>query len=324
MYKKKLEDMNVMDDFLFMEMVNYGEKGKEFCKILLETIFDRPLRDISIVAQKVMTTGNHDQHAIRVDAFISEQEEKAYAKISKDIVPISNLPLEVFDIEMEKADKKEKIESLPERSRYYHAMIDRDLLKAGDSYTSLKKAFVIFIMEKDPFGENLMWYTVKNQILERPQLPYEDGNVTIYLYTEGKDNKGKQALTELLHYIADSKAQNVTNDKIAKIHTIASEIKEDEEVKKGYMKSWEYEQLIREEERENGLLTGKEIGKEIGKEKKLIEFVCKKIQKSKSIEAVAEELEEEVSIIKRIYEVAWETAPEYDVDQIYDILHENI
>ena len=82
------------------------------------------------------------------------------------------------------------------------------------------------------------------------------------------------------------------------------------------MKSWEYEQLIREEERENGLLTGKE--------KKLIELVCKKIQKSKSIEAIAEELEEEVSTIKRIYEVAWETAPEYDVDQIYDILHENI
>ena len=85
------------------------------------------------------------------------------------------------------------------------------------------------------------------------------------------------------------------------------------------MKSWEYEQLIREEERENGLLTGKEIGKE----RKLIEQVCKKIQKSKSIEAIAEELEEEVSTIKRIYDVAWETAPEYNVDKIYDVLHES-
>lgn len=60
--------------------------------------------------------------------------------------------------------------------------------------------------------------------------------------------------------------------------------------------------------------------REEGQEKKLIEMVCKKLRKDKSPELIAEELEEEESVIKEICEKAKKYAPEYDIDKIYEDL----
>lgn len=60
--------------------------------------------------------------------------------------------------------------------------------------------------------------------------------------------------------------------------------------------------------------------REEGQEKKLIEQVCKKLRKDKSPELIAEELEEEESVIKEICEKAKKYAPEYDIDKIYEDL----
>lgn len=136
----------------------------------------------------------------------------------------------------------------------------KELLKSGGSYQDLKNSYVIFIMEKDPFGENLMWYTVTTDIKELPEITYQDGNATIYLYTRGTDNKDNQKLSELLHYIEDSRLDNVTNQEIAEIHTIISEIKADEAVRSGYMKSWEIEEMIRQEAHAEGHSEGRAEG----------------------------------------------------------------
>lgn len=65
-----------------------------------------------------------------------------------------------------------------------------------------------------------------------------------------------------------------------------------------------YAQMLREE------------GIEEGEMRKLIEMVCKKLRKNKTSELIAEELEEEESVIKAICEKAQRYAPEYDIDKI--------
>lgn len=63
-----------------------------------------------------------------------------------------------------------------------------------------------------------------------------------------------------------------------------------------------------------------EEGIEKGEAYTLIRMVCKKIQKSKSPETIAEELEEDLTRVKRICAVSEEFAPEYDCEQIYEHL----
>ena len=57
-------------------------------------------------------------------------------------------------------------------------------------------------------------------------------------------------------------------------------------------------------------------GLEQGRSTLLVEKVCKKLEKNKSREQIAEELEEDISIIHRICDVAEEVIPRYDVEKI--------
>ena len=72
---------------------------------------------------------------------------------------------------------------------------------------------------------------------------------------------------------------------------------------------------------EQGLQQGLEQGIRQGEEKNIINLVCKKVKRGKSLSVIAEELEEEEESLKVIYESVLDAAPDYDVDQIYEVLH---
>lgn len=54
-----------------------------------------------------------------------------------------------------------------------------------------------------------------------------------------------------------------------------------------------------------------------GVAKQLIALVCRKLQKGKPIDIIADELEEELDYIEQICRIAERFAPEYDVEKIY-------
>ena len=72
------------------------------------------------------------------------------------------------------------------------------------------------------------------------------------------------------------------------------------------------------EGREQGEKIGKEIGKEIGKDLSLINLICKKLSKGKSIELIASEIEEDEELVKEISSIAEKYLPDYDEDIIYE------
>ena len=64
-------------------------------------------------------------------------------------------------------------------------------------------------------------------------------------------------------------------------------------------------------------------GKEEGKVEDRIDLVCKKLIKGKSVEQIADDLEDTVENIARICEVANGFAPDYDIEKIRMELQKN-
>jgi len=114
MRRRTLEDLNLIDDFLFEAMVCHPEFGEQFCRILLSILMQREVGQIKIVPQKVYPGSDTDRHGSRLDVYV---EEFFNGDINMDV---GGLPV-IYDIEPEKGDKTKS--SLPRRVRFYHSSI---------------------------------------------------------------------------------------------------------------------------------------------------------------------------------------------------------
>lgn len=76
------------------------------------------------------------------------------------------------------------------------------------------------------------------------------------------------------------------------------------------------EKLIRRDSLEEGIEIGVSQGIKQGEILKLVSLVCRKLQKGKNASVIAEELEEEQTLVDQICEVAKSFAPNYDEQAI--------
>ena len=276
MEKRTVEELNLLDDFLFYKMVNNPDFGEEFSRELLRIILGKEVGKLQVFPQKAFYGSEPETHGARLDVYLEEDAENG----------LENATL--YDIEPESPEKKESVKSLARRTRFYHSKIDVGNLKSGQDYADLKNVLVIFILSRDPFSQNRMVYTVANRCLEVPELPYDDGARTLFLYTKGTEGNPRKELRELLEYMENSSLENVTNDSLKRIHQMTKVVKSNREVSIEYMKVQERERML------------KQIGYEQGERSKLREMVKKKLDKNKSVEVIAEELEEEIEVIQEI------------------------
>ena len=99
-----------------------------------------------------------------------------------------------------------------------------------------------------------MVYTIKNGCVEEPDLPYEDGARTIFLYTKGTKGEPPEELRQLVQYMEHSTAENVRSAGLARLHEMVTEVKADREVGLAYMKAVEIEKRIRLEGKAEAVL----------------------------------------------------------------------
>ena len=111
MQQRKLEELNLIDDFLFFKMLENEVIGEEFGRYLLEIIFDRKIGKLKVIPQKVYYGSNTDKHGIRLDVYMEEE-------LSNDTLLREAT---IYDIEPEADAKKSKKESIPRRVRFYHS-----------------------------------------------------------------------------------------------------------------------------------------------------------------------------------------------------------
>lgn len=231
---KKLEELNLVDDFLFGSVLSYPGIGETFARELLETVFDRKFGKMTVIPQKVYYGGDRDRHGARLDVYIEETED--WEAVSA-----------VYDVEAQSVSSISQSGSLPKRVRFYHAKIDGASLKTNEDYRALKTVVVIMILPYDPFGQDHMVYTIKNGCIELPDMPYEDGARTIFLYTRGKKGQASEALRQMLWYFEDTTAERAGNEKLKQLHQLVERVRKDKEVSAEYMLWSERERMWEEE-----------------------------------------------------------------------------
>ncbi len=92
-----------------------------------------------------------------------------------------------------------------------------------------------------------------------------------------------------------------------------------EDVQKIMMFDLTYEKQMENAKREwynDGVEEGYSSGISKGDVGRLVNSIIKKLQKNKSLEQIADELEESVETIQPIYDIVKKHAPEYDADTI--------
>ena len=262
---KPLKDLNLTNRFLFDEVMSNPEIHRETLSIIFG-------REIPLLEQ------NETEKEGRVTPLIRSIRMDVYAMDEEQVV---------YNTEMQGEWKND----LAKRSRYYQALVDTGLLEPGiPNYNVLNESYIIMIMTFDLFGKEKYVYTFKPTCQEVPGLILEDGAVRIFLNTRGKnDDEVPEELREFLHYLentTDETAEQAKSSRIKKVHAYVRKVKINEEVGVKYMQAWEEKYYAKEEglkEGRNGLVK---------------EQIKKKIEKRKTIEQIADELELEVAEIE--------------------------
>ena len=252
-YQRTLEELNLMDSFLFEASTEDSEDAKKIAKIIIERVTGHTVRNLTVETQKDLKGIVRNNRGIRMDIYSKETD--------------GDTILRIYDIEPNNYREPE----LPGRSRFYQSMIDAKLLSSGEKFETLPELMMIWILPYDPFGDDRMIYTVKNIVTENPNLVYNDGVEKLFVYTRGTKG-GSPKLKELLRYLEETVPENAVDEELREMQTIVGKVKHRKDVGEHYMtlqeiidfeKQYSYEDGL-EAGRESGLREGMEAGRESG------------------------------------------------------------
>lgn len=264
--KKSLQDLTLLDRFLFAEVMEDPKTFENILSIILG-------EDISIKGRP------QSEHENRTSPLKRQVRLDVWAEDETDAV---------YNIEAQKENTK----NLPHRSRFYQALIDSKLLDPGEvDFSNMKDCYTIIIAPFDLFGRGLYQYTFQMTCAETGQ-PLEDGATRIFLNTHGKNSEDiSPELKELLYYMEHTTEEiSCSTSRLQQIKNHVNIVKSSEEIGVKYMQEWEEKILEKRKARAEGETF------------RLIQLIKKKIQKSKSFIQIADELEEEPDNIQSLYE----------------------
>lgn len=220
---KRIEDLEIWDDFMFGVVM----QKKELCKPLLEMILQVKIKDIQYLELQKSIKKRYEAKGIRLDVFVDDGEGS------------------VYNIEIQTTDQK----NLPKRARYYRGMIDLNILEKGKDYNELKKSYVIFICNYDPFKKGRCIYRFENLCTDDPELKLGDDTAIIIVnpYGNNDDHMGK-GFSAFMEYLKSGKA---TDSYTVSLAEEVYSVRASEEWRREYM-------LLLERDRENRMLGAKE------------------------------------------------------------------
>jgi len=235
----KFANLTIQSDFIFKKVMS----RKRICKHLLEELLQIEIADINYIEAEKTIDPNYTSHGIRLDIIVADDKNTHY-----------NLEMQVKN----NKNPNTNTHVLPKRSRYYQALLDFDLLQAGQPYDLLPPTFIIFICVFDFFEKGNYVYTFKKRCLENLELELPDEATTMLLNTKGSHGEISKDLKSFYDYVNN---HIVTTDFTRQIDDEISYLKLDTKVRREYMLM---EARLLDERRE-GIAEGKEIGLAEGK-----------------------------------------------------------
>ena len=173
---KLFEELEITDDFMFGAVMSDPDNLKP----LLEYILNIKIKEITYPERQKVIDLMYGAKGVRLDVYCEDEKKTVYS------------------IEIQVMDCK----NLAKRIRYYHGMIDLNILDKGMNYNKLRKSYVIFICCYDPFGLNRYMYTFKKQCQEVPELYLRDEADSIVLNVNGTVGEIRDELKSTLQYMA--------------------------------------------------------------------------------------------------------------------------
>ena len=202
-----LQDLTLMNDFMFSVVM----QQEQFCKPLLEYILKVKIRKIEYVKeQETLESRVPTAKSVRLDVYVEDDEGT------------------VYDLEVQTTNKR----NLGKRTRYYQSMIDIRMLEKGQDYKKLKKSFVIFICNYDPFGKSRYIYTFRNRCDEDNGVLLEDEATKIIINTKGTIGEISEDLKAVIRYLDTGVA---STEYTRALDAEVESAKSDEKVRMQYM-----------------------------------------------------------------------------------------
>lgn len=246
----QIKKLRLIDDML---MTKAFDGCNECSQVLLQVI----LNNATLKVERTKTQYSLDSiegDSVRLDIYAVDAEGKHY------------------DVEIQRVNK----DASAKRARYHSAMMDSYALPKGKKYNDLVDTYVIFITEKDVWGEGLPCYSVErcfmhsgNQIHDGAHILYINGEIqdgtalgrlVSDMFCESPEDMYYKELAERVSYLKDEKGG---------IHTMC-----------------EFSEALINQGREQGLEQGREEGIEQGKLKKSIEIAKNLLSMHTPIEVV--------------------------------------
>ena len=201
-----------------------------------------------------------------------------------------------------------------ERSLFYLSKMYSDVILAGEGYHVLGKCIHVGILDFILFEEDEEFYSCFHMWEDKRRRKYSD-KFEVHIVELPKVAEHEYPETALLKWAKFLNAEKKEEFEMA--------AKTDPHIRKAY------EQLLYMSEDGNKRLIYEARQKAIydyntqvysnwhsGYEQKLIEQICKKIKKNLSAREIANILEEDESVVQRIYDTALSFAPDYDIEKI--------
>lgn len=136
---RPLEELNMMDSFLFEAATEDAENAEKIARIIIERVTGHRVKNLIIESQKSLKGINVDKRGIRMDLYSTEKD-----------MANENCLLRSYDIEPNNYYEKD----LPRRNRYYQSLMDTKLLPSGAGYEKLPDVTTIWILPYDPFDDD--------------------------------------------------------------------------------------------------------------------------------------------------------------------------
>lgn len=198
-YKRKIRELNLIDDFLFTVMATDDEYAVPCLKVILSVLLEKEIKDLKVHGQQILPGNDTDLRGVRLDVEVIESEDGNVANI--------------YDIEPHTQNNLD----FPRHNRYYQAKIDGHHVGSGlTDFSEIPNLYIITITNFDIFGEGHMVYTFKKKCIELPDLTYDDGLTFLYFNTKGSKG-GSEAIKNMLLYIQESKDKNAVDDATAEV-----------------------------------------------------------------------------------------------------------
>lgn len=259
---KPFQELTIIDDFMFADIM----RQPEFIKPFLESILEKKIAEVVIIDKQKDFKDAYDAHGIRLDVYLEDEDRTKY------------------DVEVQARLHPE----LERRVRFYQSGIDRHSLKTGEEYWQLPDSYIIFLCAKDYYKAGLAVYERESHIKCAPEIRYEDGSHVYILNADFSVDNANAEITDFLRYVrAGVKGESFDVSKSNYLQKLDDEIKRIKGDSEREMEYMTYAMRL-QDERRIGREEGRKMGQEEGRMERDKELVQRLLAKGRSLDEICD------------------------------------